>query len=113
MANGLRLIPQALRVINAAAFTGTYIKLGTPLNFASCLIKFVNTSNVLTTISWDGVTDHDFFPPSSFSLYDVCSDAGSQRGLYVPAGTQFWVNGQAPGPNTGAFYLVVFNTSEF
>ena len=54
MASGLRVIPEALRSRDSATFTGAYQTLGTTLNFASPLLKFVNNSTVLVTISWDG-----------------------------------------------------------
>jgi len=113
MANGLRIIPEALRVRESSGFNGAYQALGTPLSYACCLVKIVNNSNVLVTISWDGITDHDVVPGNSFALYDVCSDAGSQRGLYVAQGTQFWVKGSAGVLNTGSVYLVAFHTSEY
>lgn len=113
MASGLRILPDVIRTVNSTAFTGAYQKIGAPLTYASCLIKFVNNSNVLITISWDGVNDHDIAPANSFCLYDIASDAGAQRGLYVEAGTQFWVKGAAAGTNSGTVYLVIFHTSEY
>lgn len=113
MASGLRIIPDTLRSVDSATFNGAFQKIGTPLLYASCLVKAVNNSNVLVTISWDGVNDHDVLPATSFTLYDVCSDAGSQRGLYVPQGTQFYVNGAAGGGNNGLVYIVSFHTSEY
>jgi hypothetical protein len=112
MANGLRIIPETLRSVNSTTFTGagTFVVIGTPLQFASCLIKIVNNSTSLVTISWDGVNTHDVLPANSFTLYDVCSDAGSQRGLYVAQGIQFWASGAA---GTGLVYLAAFHTSEF
>lgn len=110
MANGLRIIPQPLRTIDSATLTGTYQPIGIPLSFACCLIKFVNNSTTLITISWDGVTDHDIIPANSFALYDICSDAGSTRGLYIAQGTQFFAKAAA---GSGLLYITAFNTSEF
>lgn len=109
MANGLRIFPDSLRTREAAGFTGSYQTLGTPLLYASPLMKFVNNSSVLVTISWDGINDHDIIPANSFALYDFCSDAGTVRGLFAPKNTQFYVKGSA---GTGSMYLVVFYTSE-
>jgi|SRR5580692_1587895 hypothetical protein len=114
MAAGLRVIPDTIRTINSTTFTGSYQALGSVLLFASPLIKIVNNSNVFITISWDSVHDHDVVPANGFTLYDFCSDTGSNDGgLYVPKGTQFYVNGAAGGTNAGLVYLVVFHTSEF
>ncbi len=113
MASGLRIIPETIRTVISSAFTGSFQTLGSPLNYACCLIKILNNTNQLVSISWDGVNIHDVLPSGSFTLYDINSDAGSQRGLYVPQGTQFWINGPAPGANTGSIYLIAFHTSEF
>lgn len=109
MASGLRIIPEPIRSFNSASLTGSLQAIGTPLTYACCLIKFVNNSGALVSISWDGVNVHDVLPGNSFTLYDICSDAGSQRGLYAGQGTQFWVSGIA---STGLIYLVAFHTSE-
>ena len=113
MANGLRVIPETLRSVNSTAFNGTFQVLGSPLKYASPLLKFVNNSNVLVTISWDGVNAHDILPSNSFALYDFCSDSGTTPGLYAAQGTQFYVSGPAGGTNAGLVYLAVFDTSEF
>jgi len=110
MASGLRIIPETIRSIDSATFTGSFQAIGTPLSYACCLIKFVNNSNSLVSISWDGVNTHDILPGNSFTLYDVCSDAGTNRGLYAAQGIQFWVSGLA---STGLVYLVAFHTSEY
>jgi len=110
MANGLRLIPQEIRTLEAIEI-GSMIPLGGPLDFAVCLLKFTNTSDVDVFISWDGQVDNDICVSGGFVLYDVCTNAGSQRGLYVPAGTQFYVDGSAG--TTGAIYLTCFHTSEY
>jgi len=110
MASGLRIIPEAMRSLDSATLTGSYQAIGTPLNYACCLIKVVNNSGSLITISWNGVTDHDIVPGGSFFLYDICSDAGAQRGLYISQGTQLWVKGTA---STGLIYFVAFHTSEY
>ena len=109
MASGLRAIPDVVRQISATTFTGSFQKIGTPLRLPSPLIKIVNNTSVLVTISWDGVNIHDVLPATTFTLYDFCSDAGTVNGLYVPQGTQFWVNAAA---GTGSLYLIVFYTSE-
>ncbi len=113
MANGLRIIPDTLRQVLAIEFTGSFQALGTPLLYACPLLKFLNNTNVLVTISWDGVHSHDVLPNDSFALYDFCSDAGTSRGLYAPQGTQFYVSGAAGVGNTGSVYLVAFYTSEY
>lgn len=89
-----RLRWETLRSIDSAALTGGYDLIGTPLENPSFILKMVNNSDVLVTVSIDGSTDIDVCPASSFFLYDEMSD--------FPAGTQFYVKGTA---GTGLIYL--------
>ena len=112
MASGLRIFPDTIRSADSAVFDGTFQVLGSSLTHASPLMKFVNDSNVLVTISWDDLNAHDILPAGSFALYDFSSDAGTVRGLFAAKGTQFYVKGTAGGTNAGLVYLVVFYSSE-
>ena len=91
-----RLRWETLRSINSATLTGGYDALGTPLLNPGFIVKLVNNSTVLVTVSIDGSTDIDVCPAGSFFLYDEFND--------LPAGTQFYVKGSA---GTGLIYLAV------
>jgi len=100
-----KLIYDVMRTIDSATFTGSYQALGTPLANPSSLIKIVNNSTVLITVSTDGVNDHDVVPGTSFTLYDVTANSLSETGsIFIPVGTQYYVKGSA---GTGLVYLVV------
>lgn len=101
----VRFVPEALRSIDSATFTGNYQELGVALLHSPCLVKLVNNSNVIVTVSLDGVNDHDICPAGSFFLYDITSNASRESGLYIPKGTQFYVKGAA---GLGSVYLTVF-----
>ena len=88
--NRVNFLP--LQSINSATFTGAYQLLGTSL--APCrIIKIVNNSNVNVTVSFDGITDHDFVPAANFILYDFGANKGTSanaldlpvEGIYVKA----------------------------
>lgn len=98
-----RLSWETLRSIDSATFTGSYQALGTPLQHPSYILKLVNNSNVLITISIDGITDIDVAPAGSFWLYDEGKVGISSSSPAIPAGTQFYVKGSA---STGSVYLV-------
>lgn len=103
--HGVRIAPETLRSIDSATFTGMYQAIGVPLAHPGCLVKFVNDSDVSVLISWNGVDDHDVVPTQSFALYDIETNSGDQsRGLSVPQGTQFYVQGAV---GTGSVYLTV------
>ena len=102
---GKRLTYEVRRSIDAATFTGSYQKIGTPLLHPSCLIKLVNNSNVLIDVSIDGTNDHDVAPQNSFWLYDVTSDSPTTTDpIFIEQGRQYWVKGAA---GVGFVYLVV------
>lgn len=103
MAYTNRLAWEPLRSIDSATFTGSYQALGTPLAHQSYIVKMVNNSNVLVTISVDGVTDVDVAPASSFWLYDE-DTSGNPTPEGLPEGTQFFVKGSA---GVGLVYLVI------
>lgn len=98
-----RLYWENLRSIDSATFTGSYQNLGTPLVNSSYICKLVNNSNVLVTISIDGVNDMDVAPANSFWLYDEGKTGASAAMPALPAGTQFRVKGSA---GVGLVYLV-------
>lgn len=101
MAYTTRLAWETLRSIDSATFTGSYQALGAPLAHPSYILKLVNNSTVLVTISIDGLTDVDVAPANSFWLYD--EDEGNPAHESMPQGTQIYVKGSA---GTGSVYLV-------
>ncbi len=98
-----RVAWETLRSINSATFTGLYQNLGTPLANPSYICKLVNNSNVLVTISIDGINDMDVAPANSFWLYDEGKVGASGAFPALPEGTQIMVKGSA---GIGSVYLV-------
>jgi hypothetical protein len=98
-----RLAWETLRSIDSSTFSGTYKALGSPLVNASYILKLVNNSTVLVTVSIDGATDIDVAPAGSFWLYDESKVGLNGQFPAMPAGTQIFVKGSA---GTGSVYLV-------
>lgn len=98
-----RIAWETLRSIDSATFTGSYQALGTPLSYPSYILKLVNNSTVLVTISIDGTNDMDVAPASSFWLYDESKSGLNSPFPACPQGTQVYVKGSA---GTGSVYLV-------
>lgn len=95
---------ETLRSIDSATFTGSYQALGTPLANPASIIKLINNSSVIVTVSTNGTNDHDVVPGGSFFLYDATSDSPQESGsIFFKQGTQFYVKGSA---STGLVYLV-------
>lgn len=98
------IFPDPLRSISATTFTGSFQALGGPLLHKVGLIKFVNNTSVLVTVSWDGVNNHDVYPAGTYGVFDVTTNQGNEgRGIYIPVGIQFYVNASV---GTGSFYMI-------
>lgn len=101
MAYTTRIAWETLRSVDSATLAGSYVALGAPLAHPAYILKMVNNSNTLVTVSIDGVTDIDVCPGNSFWLYD--EDEGNQQHEAIPQGTQIYVKGSA---GIGLIYLV-------
>jgi hypothetical protein len=99
-----RLEWENLRSIDSATFTGVYQALSTPFAHPAYKVKLVNNSNVLVTISDDGINDKDIAPANSFWLYDETMMVQFGAFPFLPQGTQISVKGSA---GVGLVYLVV------
>lgn len=106
MAYTNQILYETIRSIDSATFTGSYQALGTPLAHPASIIKLVNNSTVLVTISTDGINDMDIAQTSSSFIYAITANIPSNgcNGLFVPKGTQYLVKSAA---GTGLVYLVV------
>ena len=103
MAYSQRVAWETLRSIDSATFTGVYQNLGTPLLHPGYIVKLVNNSTVLVTISIDGINDMDVAPANSFWLYDEGKVGRDSAFPALPQGTQIMVKGSA---GLGLVYLV-------
>lgn len=95
---------EALRSRDAATLNGTFQTIGTPLAHAGYIVKMVNDSNSLVTVSIDGANAIDVCPAGSFWLYDEGKTWLSSTVPAIQKGTQFYVNGSV---GSGLIYLVV------
>lgn len=103
MAYSTKIAWETLRSLDSATLSGAYQAIGTPLQQASYILKLVNNSNTLVTISIDGVTDIDVAPANSFWLYDEYKGIVREG---VPQGTQIYVKSAAAVVGVGLIYLV-------
>jgi hypothetical protein len=89
--------------------SATYYNVGGPLLFPSYKLKMFNNSDILVTVSIDGINDHDVAPSTSFWLYDESQALISlSNSPAVPSGTQISVRypDYVATPGTGLIYLV-------
>jgi hypothetical protein len=107
--NSIRVLPEALRSIDSTTFTGAYQTFGVVTANPGRILKIVNNSNVVVTISWDGTTDHDLIPAASGTIYDIATNKQEISGVgqwSIGQGTQFYIKGAAGGGNSGSVYLI-------
>src|SRR5689334_25071135 len=103
MAYGQALQYDTIRSIDSATFTGSYQALGTALTHPASIVKIVNNSGVLVTISTNGINDMDVVSNTGFVLYDITTNApNADNTLFFRAGTQFLFKGAA---SSGFVYL--------
>lgn len=103
-----RITWQQLQSLDSANLNGTYQLIGTLQN-PGYIVKMVNNSPSVVTISTDAVNDYDVCPGMSFWLYDE-GKVGSASGFpALPQGTAIYIKGSASGTAPGAslIYLVI------
>ena len=100
-----KLLPETMRTINSASFTGSYQTVGSILAYPSKMLIFVNNSGVIVTVYWDCVNDHMILLPGATVIMDEDSNAVSSAQFETAQGTQFYVKGSA---STGLVYLSTF-----
>jgi hypothetical protein len=106
MAYTKQLLYEPIRSIDSATFTGAFQAIGGPLLHPASIVKLVNTSASIITVSIDGTTTVDVAPGASFFLYDITSNSPirGDDAIFVPQGRQYYVSGAV---STGLVYLVV------
>ena len=55
------------------------------------VLHFVNDSNGVYYVSFDGVTDNIVIPSNGFSLYDLTSDQDANEQFRYQVGTQLYI----------------------
>lgn len=102
-----RITWEVLRTLDTSTMSSssTYYNVGTALLRPSYKLKMVNNSNVLVTVSIDGVSDYDVCPAGSFWLYDETqAQINTSSSPAIPQGTQ--ISCKATSAGTGLIYLV-------
>jgi hypothetical protein len=100
----LRVDP--LRSTDFGSITASYVALGAAFSHTTRMVRFVNTTNALLLISFDGTTDNFVLPAGSFVLYDGTANKEENAGTFVfVIGTQPYVKYSGSAPTSGTIYL--------
>ena len=99
--------PIPMTSIDSATFSGSYQAINSTGIPQSCfLLKVVNNSNQLVTISWNGTTDHDIAPSTSAYVYDYQTNKQPNNDMALAQkGQIIYAKGTA---GVGLVYLVGF-----
>ena len=81
----------ALRSVAIASITTSYTALGLPLAHAMRVLHFINDSNGVYLISFDGVNDNTIILANGFALYDLTSDQDMNESFRYQNGTQIYI----------------------
>lgn len=106
MAYTKQLLYETLRTFDSAGLSGTYQAVGGPLLHPAAIVRIINNSGVLVTISTDGINAQDVLPTLTSVEYNATSNTpthGSDA-TFIPQGRQYLVSGTA---STGLIYVVV------
>jgi hypothetical protein len=91
-------------------YTATHPPTQAPFTHMMRVLHFINDTNGVLMISFDGVTDNAIVLPNSFVLYDLTSDQDDNESFRYQAGTELFVKYLvAPTPqtvSTNTLYLV-------
>jgi hypothetical protein len=107
--SSFQCIPRA--VFNTATLTGTYASLnGTGFGDDIKILKVYNAGTLGVDISYDGVTDHDFFPSGATIIIDLQTNHSDNSAygsgtLYGRKGQIIWGKGTA---GVGNLYIIGF-----
>jgi hypothetical protein len=94
----------ALRSLAAGSISGSFTAVGSSFGHPMRLVKFVNATDALLTLSFDGVTSNDVIPAGGFALYDMTTNKTLPDTTFVfQNGTQVYVSG---APTVNSFYVV-------
>ncbi len=104
MSLGVRVAFETLRSrAFGAPIDGTLRLVGTNFTHPLRLLKIVNTTNALITISYDGINDHDILPTNGFLLYDFTSNrSNASASLTMANRGGVWVSGT---PTAGSVFV--------
>lgn len=97
----------SLRSKAAGSITGSYTTLGAVITHNWRVFKITNNTDGDMFISFDGTTDNLFVAMSSFTLYDLSTNApplSEIDNLVLGINTQFYVR-YSSAPTTGSIYI--------
>jgi len=103
-AGQVRLAFEALRHVEASAFTGAYQNLGAVTAHPIRIFKITNNTAKDVTVSFDGgTTDHEYVPAGSFVLIDATANRSWDCAFALGANVQVAIKSATASGVAGTF----------
>ena len=103
----VRMLAEPIRTLAQGSISGTYMGIGTPLQFPSRLLFIQNLTDALLSFSFNGIDDHFILPENSNFVFDITTNTPQTLGVYISAGTRIYVK-EIGLPSTGSVYVSSF-----
>lgn len=112
MSIATKIAVEPVRSRGFATIGAGFLSVGDPLENASGVLVFVNTTDVTLMISWNGVDDHQPILAGGFVL-DITANKTIEGGYYAAEGQQFYVKHLGVAPTEGSFYITNYYGDTF
>ncbi len=97
---------ETLRSVAFGAVTASFVALGTPLNYPSRKLNFINLSDADIEVSDDGTNPKWIIAASSGDIEDIGTNRNDLGcNLEIPAYTQLYVRYIGSAPTVKGFYV--------
>ena len=98
----------SIRLLAFGGITGSYATVGSAIAHNWRTFKVTNNTNADLFISFDGTTDNIVTPKTSFTLYDLATNAPpipESDNFVLQVGTQFYARAVSGNPSSGSVYV--------
>jgi hypothetical protein len=99
-----------LRSVAFGSLTTSYAIVGSELPSSAVAVAFKNNTDGIVLVSFDGSTDALVYPPLSYGVYDIRTNAPNVTDYLLSKGTPFMVKYSGDAPTSGSFYIEVLIT---
>lgn len=102
------MIFDTLRSTVYSSITTSYVSVGVPFAHAMRILHFMNLTDAVVYVSFDGVTDNIAFAPNGFAVYDLTSDQDDNEKIRFQKGSQVYIKyvGTAPTVASTSFFVM-------
>jgi len=101
MANGIRVIPDILRLLAFGGVGAAFLPVGAVYTNPIRILSIKNATNSDMEFSYDGVNAHEYLPASSGIVLDFTANSSPERFPFIASGTTIYVRYASIAPTSG------------